>query len=489
MRTVTWLLPFAVSAVSASAQEPPRAPIERLAAVHAAVVRVAAAHPDAIWPGFRPETIPVLYVLPDQGILLLGWPDSAPPEGFAPTPGVAGALWRPAALRTAASTGTSIAGRNAAQVFVFPAADEAQLFGTTVHEAFHVFERSVERDGRKFGAGENAFQVTSYPVFDPANETGWALEGRLLARALAAGNRVELRERAREFVAARERRQRALGSDDAQFETQAELNEGLAEYALVRVLELARGDAGFPWRADAAREVDWHRARLDSLTSDVQQSLRLRFYATGPAMGLLLDRLAGPAWRTDLVTRDLTMQDALAEASGYRDAERALLGKAARAVDTAALGRDARAAVARLRAIRHAQVDSLLARPGLTVMLAADSLPGRRMGLCGIDPQNLLQVDTTVLLHTRWVRPCGPGLSAEFTTGVVQDRAAGTFTAVVGPEDSVRITAAGAPLAVGAGETTVRDDVKVEAPGLTLTAARAILSRRGTTLEIVPESK
>ena len=468
------------------AQQPPPDLFARLAGIEAAVVRVAGEHPNAIWPGFRPDTIPVLYLVPEEGILLLNWRSARLPDGFSAVPGAADAGWQPAAVRTGASTGTSLAGRQAAQVFVFPDASDALLFGTAVHEAFHVFERSVERDGRKFGSGENAFLISTYPVFDPANEAGWALEGRLLARALAARSTSELRERAREFVAAREARQRRLGTDFSDFEQLAELNEGLAEYTLVRSLQLAAADPTLPWRAGAEAEVRHHWARLDRLTADVRQSLRLRFYATGPAMGALLDRLAGPAWRNDLVRHDLTVQDELAEVSGYREPEHALLRRADAAVDTAALGREALAAVARLRAIRRLQVDSALARPGLTVVLRADSLPGRHFGLCGIDPQNLLQVDTTVLLHTRWVRPCGPGFSADVDAVTVQDKAAGTFTAVVGPADSVRVVAAGTPLTLGAGETTVREMVKVAAPGLSLAADRAMITRRGTELEIVP---
>jgi len=469
-----------------AAQDAPRPVVDRLVAVRAELVRVAAAHPDGLWPGFRPDTIPVLYVVPQQGILLLGWGPGAPPEAFAPVAGVPGAAWQAQALRTAASTGTSLGDRQVAQVFVFPDANEALLFGTTAHEAFHVFERSVARDDRRFGSGENSFLVSSYPVFDAVDEAGWALEGRLLGRALAATTAAARRERTREFVAAREARQRALGSEYAEFETLAELNEGLAEYTLVRSLALAAADPAFPWRADAEREVARHRARLDSLTTDVRQSLRLRFYATGPAMGVLLDRLAGPPWRAELVRRDLMLQDLLAEASGYRDPERALLARAARAVDTAALGRTARNAVAQLRAIRRAQVDSVLGRPGVTVVLRADSLPGARFGLCGIDPQNLLQVSPDVLLHTRWVRACAPGLTAEFSTAAVQDRRAGTVTAVIGAEDSVRVTAGGGPTVLGEGAPEVLADLRIEGPGLTLRAARAVVGRRGRVLEIVP---
>ena len=480
------VLALGTAVASLAAQEPPQTLVSRLATIDSAVVRVTAAHPDAIWPAFRPDTIPVLYVVPDRGVLLLNWPSVEPPDGFATIAGVPHAGWQGAAARSAASTSTALAGRSAAQVVVFPDADDAVLFGTTVHEAFHVFERSAEREGRRFGAGENSFLVTSYPVFDQRNEAGVALEGRLLARAVAARTRDALREAAQEFVAAREARHRVLGREFAEFETQAELNEGLAEYALVRALELAADDPALPWRADAAAELAHRRARLDSLTANLRQSLRFRFYATGPAMGLILDRLAGPTWRSALERDDLKLQDELAEASGYRDGEHALLARAARTVDTAALAREAGAAIARLRATRRAQVDSVLARPGLLLTLRADSLPGRGFGLCGFDPQNLLQVDSTVLLHTRWVRPCGGGLSGEFTAAAIQDRRAGTFTAVVGAEDSVRVTAGGNPVTLHEGETITVTDLGVAAPGATLQVARAALRRTGRTLDITP---
>lgn len=489
MRLSPWpfALPAALGIVTAplAAQAPPRADVERLATIHAAVVRVMSAHPDAIWPAFKPDTVPVLYVLGDRGTLLLGWPAGDLPAGFDAVPGAAGALWQPVASRAASSTSTVLGGRSAAQVYVFDDASDADLFGTTVHECFHVFQRSVAREGRRFGSGENTFLLTSYPVFDPANEAGVALEGRLLARAFGTRAGAGLAPRVQAFVAAREARHRALGADLAVFETQGELNEGLAEYALIRALDLAANDTSLPWHAAAARERADRLARLDSLTANLRQSLRLRFYVTGPPMGLLLDRLSGPGWKTRLVAGDLTLQDALAEASGYRDRERALLARAARNEDTAALARDARAAIQRLRSLRRAQADSVLGRPGLMVVLRADSVGGS-FGLCGMDPQNMLQVDVAVLLHTHFVHPCGGGLSALFTAGVVQDQAAGTFSAVIGPEDSVRVTIGGSPVALRDGEARIAADLKLESPGATLQAARAAVARKGRTLEIVP---
>jgi hypothetical protein len=470
-------------------QAPPAEALARLTRIEGAVGRVASAHLDGIWPGFHPESVPVLFVVPHAGVLLVNWRSSDLPEDFGPLAGMAHAGWRPADLSTAASTGTTLAGASAAQVFVAAGMSDALLFGTVVHEAFHVFERAAAREDRRFGSGENSFLVSSYPIFDPANEAGVALEGRLLARALAAGTRADLAARAQEFLAAREARHRTLGSEYADFEVMGELNEGLAEYALVRALELAASDAALPWRRDAAGEVERHRERLDSLSTDVSQSLRLRFYVTGPAMGLILDRLAGPAWRADLMRRDLTLQDALADAAGYRERERALLARATQAMDTAALGRDARAAIERLRVLRRRQVDSVLTRPGLMLVLRSDSLGGGRFGLCGIDPQNLLQVDAGVLLHTRWVRPCAGDLSVEFTTATIQDRRAGTFTAVVGAEDSVRVTAGGSPVTLRDGQTLLARDLEVVAPGATLTAGRAALARTGRSLEIAPVAR
>lgn len=99
---------------AAATQQPPAEALARLAAVEAAVTRVTAAHPGAIWPGFRPDTVPVLYVIPNTGVLLLNWRTPQPPEGFAPVAGLAHAGWQPADVRTAASTGTALAGTNAA---------------------------------------------------------------------------------------------------------------------------------------------------------------------------------------------------------------------------------------------------------------------------------------------------------------------------------------------------------------------------------------
>src|SRR5688500_20088621 len=92
------------------------------------------------------------------------------------------------------------------------------LMPIVLHDACHFFETASRRSGRKFGAGENAMLVSSYPVFDADNETLFALEGRILAAAMNATSITRKRELARQFVGVRRSRHRALPSDMASFD-------------------------------------------------------------------------------------------------------------------------------------------------------------------------------------------------------------------------------------------------------------------------------
>lgn len=70
--------------------------------------------------------------------------------------------------------------------------------------------------------------VGSYPLFDAENETAFALEGRILAAALAAPTPARKRELARQFVAVRRARHQRLAEEFGEFDRMTELNEGLA---------------------------------------------------------------------------------------------------------------------------------------------------------------------------------------------------------------------------------------------------------------------
>lgn len=471
---------------NALAQEPPAEALAALVEVRQQVERLDRDFAGDVWPGFAPASIPVLYVLPGQGTLLLGWGDELP-DGFVAVEGLAGAGWRGEAERGAASTGVSLDGRGAAQVVAYTL-DTAPLIGTSVHEAFHVFQGEVYQQGRRFGQGENSFLVTRYPIFDVDNEAGFALEGRILAAALATDADSQRLELVQQFVAVREGRQRRLAADLVEFEMLAELNEGLAQYAGVRALQLLSAMAGEPLRSQLSGEARDMLGDVDHITDSGAQSFRLRFYTSGAAMALALDGVAGDGWKRRLIETDLTLQDALADASGYRDRESALQLMAYDLFDGMKLDKEARGSVEALRADLRVRVDSALARPGVRVVINAEGLGGS-IGMCGIDPQNLLQVDEGILFHTRWLRPCsGSALQGEFNTPVVHDQNAGTLEAVIGHLNEVKLTVDGQTLTLGGEESILGAvDVELESPGLTLRCSRADVEIDGSLLTIRPQ--
>jgi hypothetical protein len=479
----SWLLAVSLlagAAAPAGAQDPPYESVTLLVRAYDEVQRLGVRAGGEIWPGFRPDTVPVLYVLPDQGTLLLGWAGPLP-EGFSSISDVPVAGWRSAAAPGAASTATSLEGRGTAQVVVHSLVT-ADILGITVHEQFHVFQASQRVPGRRFGRGENSFLVTRYPIFDEGNESAFGLEGRLLSAALASGSPEEARRLAHEFLAVREGRQRGLGPDLAEFEIMAELNEGLAQYAGLRATQLAAEISDESSRARLLEAADKTLGDLEGLITEQTLSFRLRFYSTGPAIALLLDRLAEGDWKTELQEEDLTLQDALAAASGYREREQALQREAEQEFGGAELDAMARSSVASLRVLREAQIDSALARPGVEIVVVTEAIGG--VGFCGIDPQNLLQAGDGVLFHTRWFKPCaGNALQAEFTMPVVHDQNRGTLRAVIGAAEEVSVTVGGEVVDLENLQHIDRaENVGIEAPGLSMSSALAELRKRGSTL-------
>jgi hypothetical protein len=463
MRTLQASIVAAWLAVPAAlqAQSLPQDTLDVLLESHRVLQRFGRDRGPDVWPGYRPDTIPFLYVIPGRGTLLLNWPDTLP-SGFAPVPDVPRAGWRAVSDRSAASTGVRLSGRATAQVVVQSLAPE-DVVGVSAHEAFHVFERASVREGRKFGRGENAFYVSQYPAFDTANEADFALEGRILKAAVETRSAPQARRLAQQFLAVRGARQRRLGAQLAEFESMAELNEGLAQYVQTRA---------------SAPALVSELALLDHITDNGNLSLRRRFYATGTALARLLDRLVGPAWKTGLVNDDLTLQDALARAAGGAGDEVVARREAERRFDRARLLALADSAVGALRARRQRQTDSLMARPGLKVEIVG------RVGSCGFDPQNMLQAGGGVVLHTRWLHICdGARLDGEFNTPVVES--GDTLTAVIGAATEVRVSVRGAPLALGdGGRVAGAEEVRIESPGLTLRVARADLERAGSVLRL-----
>jgi hypothetical protein len=461
---------LAASPVTATAQPPLPDTVRRIATLHETIVRAGPTIGPRIWPGFRPDTISTLYVIPHRAKLFARWRDTLP-TGFFPLPGAADAAW------TDTRTVSFPRGRPVAFLSVDSASSAGSVVGLALHEQFHAFQRASARRGRRFGAGENSMLVATYPAFDVANEAAFALEGRILGRALRARPLSVVRRLARDFLAARDDRHARLDSAVAEFETNAELNEGLAQYAMLRGLrELARDDPG-RFGAAAAAEAAHEAALLDSLLAVGPRSIRRRFYATGSAVALLLDRLADSSWKSRLLRDDATLQALLADAAGYREA-----------MELVQLRREAAQSVAALGARRRAQRDSILAQPGLHLVLDPTRLPGGRLNWCFFDPQNVLQTAGGELLHMRVLRVCtSAGVEVQLDQPVVEDRTTGMLRSVVGDIAALELTAGGTPISLPADGAAIEvSNLRIKGPTLSLAAPRATLARQGRELRVTP---
>jgi len=485
-RTTVVVVTLAMLATTAGAQVPIDS-LRSLAAIHHEFVRLGARYGDAVWPGYRPDTIPVAYVFPKRGTVLMHW-SGALPTGFQSVPDLPDAAWLEQQNLGAASTGASLGERAVAQVVVSSLAMD-DVLPVAFHEGFHVFERVSRRPGVRFGTGENSFYVSSYPVFGVRNEMLWSLEGKLLSAAVRERSPARKRELARQFVAVRRSRQSQLESSYAEFEVASEMNEGLAEYALVRALMLLESDpqASAATRAGATKKLTQRLADLEQLTENVRQSFRLRFYQTGPAEGLVLDALA-PGWKKNMMEQNLSLQDALALATGIDDAQRAALRTAVTRLDTTKVSRESASRVAGLIELRRKQVDSVLSAPGILLELSANALSNKDFNNCGFDPQNHLQISPTVQMQTRWWRPCaGSALSSEFNVASVHDDEAGTVRAVIGLPADVALTVDGRPVVLADGlQLESASNVRIVAPRASVQSARAKVVMQGRTLRVTP---
>jgi hypothetical protein len=457
---------FAVPA-TLTAQRTAQDSVRAVAAVDAQLVKHAAVFERELWPGYRYDSLAVLYMLPRVGKLAMRWPGE-PPSGMAALPGFERAWW--ADTQVVRWSGGLPVGY--ANVY---GGNRAQLIGLALHEAFHAHEAKSARSGRRFGAGENSLLTAQYPVFDVANEASFAVEARLLSRALRAREIAESKRLAAQFLAVRRMRHARMDPRFVEYERLAEQHEGLAEYVYHRGLALmVRLDTTL--QRDARAELESEHTALAGTLRAGALSIRRRFYATGSIMGLLLDRFGDASWKTRLVRDDMWLQDLLGQSVGTAE-----LSTATKAELDAAFG-EALRAVTPLRERRIQQRDSILSAPGTRVLLRI-AVPS--VSWCMFDPQNLLMTDAGQLLHMRTVSYCsGSAKVAELDTPVVEDRFTSTMHFVI--REAMELTVGGQRQALPvSGDALTADNMVLRSAGVTITAARAVVATTAGGVEIL----
>ena len=259
--------PLAASPARASqaATQPPHDVFAFVRALDEAAAR-------GVWPGFSPSGIPIALYDGERTVLLR---HPSPPPEFSPMPGRPGVLVAGGRYPAVTSNSTrEIGGVRTATVIATPAEPVERTMLAVVEEVFHVFWLAGHPSFRP-----NEMARYAYPLDDAENLGRLAAEDEALARALEAPRLDAAADWAAAALAIRRERVPRLAEDVRAYETSLEMMEGTANY-------VARVSVGEP----SSRTVE--RLRTPRPAEDI----RWRFYDTGAALCLLLDRVR-PGWQ------------------------------------------------------------------------------------------------------------------------------------------------------------------------------------------------
>ncbi|MFG0257741.1 MAG: hypothetical protein ACF8GE_07570 [Phycisphaerales bacterium JB043] len=247
------------------------------------------------------------------------------------------------------------------------------LAAIAAHEAFHVFQSA-----RQPGWGANEADLFIYPVDDSGLLALRRLETEALRRALEENDAELSTCWARKAIELRHERYEQMPEQFAAYERGTELNEGIASYVEAKVA--GRPTVTIPEGGFGATDV------------------RIRCYATGTALGLLLDRFS-PGWPASFVQEDSpTLDETLQDVLGHADAENCVFFTDGELTEIRRTAEQAIEQVAMDRASDRASFDET---PGWRVRVEAAD--GRPLWLQGFDPLNVRQVSGGIL-HARFLR-------------------------------------------------------------------------------------
>lgn len=201
--------------------------------------------------------------------------------------------------------------------------DSDGYISALLHEQFHSFQ-GANAYSRLASAERTVQQEGQYPWDDQASEQSWKEELDLLYRAATAGTEAETAELTRLFLDWRAQRRisTGLGTDLVDFEREREWLEGLAKYAELEIGREAQETPAYQSLAEMeidpdfnqyAGRVKFREAQLSELKRMTNNDGEVRFYYTGMAQAVVLDRLM-PGWKSLAFEQDVYLEDLLRQA-------------------------------------------------------------------------------------------------------------------------------------------------------------------------------
>ncbi len=324
---------------------------------------------EAVWPGWSTADIPAI-LYNEEYAFLIGYPD--PPDGWVKVPqGIQrGGAWEPVPsdlfagqayyrqrLASPEETpeaftvkvgdrwvssmptldwfriGLSNQVREDLPAFVRPVfpyriftgqlvSGSEQYISLSAHEAFHSFQGLMAPHKFAEAGLMNQFDK-DYPWDDPILQEDWQTELEILVSALRTTDQAQTVDLVREFLAVRASRRESAGLSPEliSYEQYREWLEGLARYAELEIWRHALTDGYMPVPETAYLEDFGDYTGFDRRWSqEVDQISRMaadegdgRFYYTGMAQAVLLDRLL-PDWKAHAFDEKTWMEALLEEA-------------------------------------------------------------------------------------------------------------------------------------------------------------------------------
>jgi hypothetical protein len=364
-RHLSLLLAATAAATPAVAQPAPAAALEVIQAFrHLAAME--------LWPDFKPGATPVEFF---DGATTYLFNVASSPEGFHPVASQPNVYAYPGQHPTVrGNTGTLVNGVPTATADISQGASAAEVSAALLlHETFHVFE------AKYFHWSGNEVALFTYPASDAGLLTLRRLESIALVRALEARRPEDKRCWAARALAIRTKRFAGLPPTAVAYERSEELYEGLAQYVQDR--SIGKSSILTPHDFPAG-----------------QAQVRQRAYASGEALGLLLDGLDS-AWKSRLGGDPPSSLDSLLASR--------LQGMAVRTgcdftdEESLAAREKSQRDVADFVAGLHRQRRDFLAAKGVRLEVIAGKEP---LWPQAFDPWNVLVLDDKAVLHTRMVK-------------------------------------------------------------------------------------
>ncbi len=413
-----------------------------------------------IWPGFDPSTLPVALFDGEKTVLLR---HPSPPSEFSPLPGRPGVLFfegrHPAVVSNRV---VEIGGALTGTVLATPKDSVPGTLLACIEEVFHAFWRPRHPSFRP-----DEMVRYGYPIDDPENLVRLIAEDEALARAIEAAGDPEAVAWAGTAFRIRAERTASLSGDVRAYETAMETMEGTANY--VSRLSLGETPARTAERLRQARPAE---------------GIRWRFYDSGAAVCMLLDRMV-PDWKPRTEQEPtLAIGDLLSAELARRRVRPAEFSTP----ETEEYRVEAAKRIAGLSESRRQLRADVLARPGTRVIIetAAGSAPFR---VERFDPMSLSILDLGEVVHANYLTlKGGDGWVEVANPGFVRRSFAGTLSLTVsgGPHPITggirRITVVGMPTA----PRITRDGgvVKIDSPELRASLPGAEVLVDGSTIRV-----